>query len=158
LLRCKSHLNRGSLAVALALSNDGRIVACDSSVEWASIALRYWTEAGVANKIDLRLGPAIDSLDALITEGRSNSFDFVFIDADKSNYWNYFERALRLTRVSGLITIDNTLWSGKVADSDNHEMETEVIRTFNEKLFRDTRVDLSLVPIGDGLTLARKLR
>jgi len=146
-----------SLVVALALPPEGRITACDVSEEWTSIARRYWREAGVAHKIDLRLAPALDTLDSLIANGHGGSYDFAFIDADKGNYWGYFERAFTLLRRGGLIAIDNTLWSGLPADPKATDATTEAIRTFNRRLSEDTRVHISLVPIGDGMTLALKL-
>lgn len=145
-----------SLWVALALPADGEIVACDVSEEWTAIARRYWQEAGVAGKIDLRLAPALETLDKLLAAGQAGSFDFAFIDADKKNYWDYFERSLQLVRSAGLIAIDNVLWSGQVADPQVQDESTVAIRAFNEKLHHDQRIYLSLVPIGDGLTLALK--
>ena len=145
-----------SLAVALALPPDGRVVACDVSEEWTAIARRYWAEAGVAGKIELRLGPAVGTLDALLADGQADGFDFAFIDADKENYDNYYERALRLVRPGGLIAIDNVLWGGHVADPEAQGESLAAIRALNAKLHRDERVALSLVPIGDGLTLALK--
>ena len=145
-----------SLAIALALPDDGRIVACDVSEEWTSVARRYWSEAGVGHKIDLRLAPALETLEQLLASGAAGSFDFVFLDADKENYPRYYERLLELARPGGLILADNTLWSGRVADPANDEASTVALRGFNQRLHRDERVDLSLVPIGDGLTLARK--
>ncbi len=147
-----------SLAVALALPADGRIVACDVSEEWTAIARRYWAEAGVADKIDLRLAPALDTLDALIAAGAAGTFDFAFIDADKDEYADYYERTLELLRPGGLVCVDNVLWSGKVvypAVSDD-DYGTLAIRAFNEKLADDARISLSLLSIADGLTLARK--
>jgi predicted O-methyltransferase YrrM len=145
-----------SLAVALALPKDGRIVACDVSEEWTAVARRYWAEAGVADRIELRLAPAVDTLDALLEGGAAGTFDLAFIDADKTSYLDYYERALRLLRPGGLVMTDNTLWSGRVADPEVGDADTVALRHYNEHLHRDTRVDLSLVPIGDGLTLARK--
>jgi len=145
-----------ALVVALALPDDGRLVACDISEEWTAIARRYWDEAGVAHKVDLRLGPGADTLDALLTEGRANDFDFVFIDADKEGLDSYYEKSLELLRTGGLIAVDNTLWHGKVVDPAVTDPATEAIRVFNAKLRDDERVSLSLVPIGDGLSLARK--
>jgi predicted O-methyltransferase YrrM len=145
-----------SLATALALPDDGRIVACDVSEEWTAVARRYWQDAGVAHKIDLRLAPALVTLDALLAAGGEGGFDFAFIDADKGGYLGYYERALRLLRPGGLLLVDNTLWSGRVADPAATDADTEALRQFNAVLHRDQRVDLSLVPIGDGLTLARK--
>ncbi len=143
-----------SLAVALALPPDGRVVACDVSEEWTAIARRYWAEAGVAGKIELRLGPAVETLDALLADGQTDGFDFAFIDADKENYDNYYERALRLVRPGGLIAIDNVLWGGHVADPEAQGESLAAICALNAKLHGDERVALSLVPIGDGLTLA----
>jgi predicted O-methyltransferase YrrM len=145
-----------SLAVALALPDDGRIIACDISEEWTSIARRYWREAGVERKIDLRLGPALKTLDDLIAQGQGGRFDFAFIDADKGNYINYYERALVLVRPGGLIAIDNVLWDGKVIDPSVNDADTRAIRAFNESLHDDERVWLSMLPIRDGLTLACK--
>lgn len=145
-----------SLAIALALPDDGRIVACDVSEKWTSVARRYWAAAGVAQKIDLRLATAMETLDRLLADGEAGTFDFAFIDADKENYVGYYERALQLLRSGGLVVADNTLWSGRVADPENAEADTVALRHFNELLHGDSRVDLSLVPIGDGLSLARK--
>ncbi len=145
-----------ALAVALALPDDGRLVACDVSEEWTAIARRYWEEAGVAHKIDLRLAPALETLDGLLLEGRAGTFDFAFIDADKEGYDAYYERALELLRTGGLIALDNTLWEGKVVDPAATDVDTEAIRAINTKLAQDERVTLSLLPVGDGLTLARK--
>ena len=145
-----------TLAVALALPPDGRIVACDIDNETTATAQRYWAEAGVADKIDLRIAPALDTLDALIAEGGEERFDFAFIDADKENYDGYFERALTLLRPGGLAAIDNVLWNGSVIDPARNDPDTQAIRAFNAKLRHDDRVSISLLPIGDGLTLARK--
>jgi len=145
-----------ALAVALALPEDGRIVACDISEEWTSIARRHWADAGIAHKIDLRLAAATRTLDALLADGAAGSFDFAFIDADKSNYLPYYERCLQLLRAGGLVAVDNTLWSGRVADEADRTADTAAIRDLNDRLHRDERVDLALLPIGDGLTLARK--
>jgi caffeoyl-CoA O-methyltransferase len=145
-----------ALAVALALPVDGRVVACDVSEEWTNIARRYWNEARVGHKIDLRLGPALETLDDLLASGHGDDFDFVFIDADKKNYDAYYERALHLVRRGGLIAIDNTLWSGKVIDPAETDVDTVAIRALNEKLAKDERVTLSLLPLADGLTLARR--
>jgi caffeoyl-CoA O-methyltransferase len=145
-----------SLVVALALPDDGRIVACDVSERWTAIARNYWQAAGVDHKIDLRLAPALETLDALLADGQRSTFDMAFIDADKSQYLAYYERALELLRPGGLVLVDNTLWSGRVADLEVSDADTVALRHFNEVLHADARVDLSLVPIGDGLTLARK--
>lgn len=145
-----------STCIALAMPPEGRLIACDVSVEWTSIARQYWERAGVANKIDLRIGPGIDILDALLADGQAGTFDFAFIDADKSNYLHYYERALKLVRSGGLIGIDNTLWYGKPADPAVNDADTEAIREVNRRVHSDARVTMSLVPIGDGLTLALK--
>jgi predicted O-methyltransferase YrrM len=145
-----------ALAVALALPADGQVVACDVSEEYTAIARRYWQQAGVADKIDLRLGPAAETLAALIANGETGQFDFAFIDADKSGYDTYYEQTLQLVRPGGLIAIDNVLWSGRVADATVQDNRTGKIRALNAKIHQDDRVDLSLVPIADGLTLARK--
>ena len=145
-----------SLVTALALPDDGSIVACDVSEEWTAVARRYWREAGVAHKIELRLAPATETLEDLLAQGRAGTFDFAFIDADKTNYLAYYERTLALLRTGGLALVDNTLWSGRVADPEVADADTVALRHFNEVLHRDERVDLSLLPIGDGLTLARK--
>ena len=145
-----------ALAVALALPEGGRLVACDISEEWTIIGRRYWEEAGVDHKIDLRLAPALETLDALLAEGRAGTFDFAFIDADKEGYDGYYERALELIRSGGLVALDNTLWEGKVVDPAVTDVDTEAIRAINAKLAGDERVTLSLLPVGDGLTLARK--
>jgi caffeoyl-CoA O-methyltransferase len=145
-----------SLSVALALPDDGHIVACDVSEEWTSIARRYWKQAGVDRKIELRLAPAVETLDALLADGGEGRYDFAFIDADKTNYLAYYERVVRLLRPGGLVTVDNTLWDGAVADPADRQPDTVALREFNQRLHRDERVDLSVTPIGDGLTLARK--
>jgi predicted O-methyltransferase YrrM len=145
-----------ALSVALALPDDGRIIACDINEEWTSIARRYWREAGVDGKIDLRLAPALATLDGLISRGQGNQFDFVFIDADKTNYANYYERALVLLRPGGLIAVDNVLWYGRVIDSSFDDPDTRAIRAFNQQLRSDDRVWLSMLPVRDGLTLACK--
>lgn len=145
-----------SLSVALALPPDGKIIACDVSEEWTSMARKFWEKAGVAGKIDLRLAPANQTLDALLAAGESGKFDFAFIDADKPAYMGYYERCLKLLRPGGLIAIDNTLWSGKVADSTVQDDNTVALRKLNDFVHRDERVDVSLLPVGDGLTLLRK--
>jgi predicted O-methyltransferase YrrM len=145
-----------ALAVAEAMPPEGRLIACDVSADWTAIGKRHWIAAGVADKIDLRLGPAVATLDQLLAAGQAGSFDFAFIDADKSNYDNYYERALQLLRVGGLIGVDNTLWNGAVVDATRQDADTVAIRALNEKIHADARVDTVLLPIGDGLTLARK--
>ncbi|MBT9311274.1 class I SAM-dependent methyltransferase [Leptothoe kymatousa] len=146
-----------SLVVAMALPEDGQLIACDISDDYTAMARKYWQKAGVDHKIDLRIAPALDTLDQLIATGHSNSFDFAFIDADKSNYDNYYERALQLVRTGGLIAIDNVLWSGRVANPPaDHDNRTKRIHALNQKIHGDGRVAMSLLPIADGLMLARK--
>ena len=146
-----------ALAVAMALPANGKIVCCDVSEEWTSVARRYWKLAHLEKKIDLRLAPALRTLDALLGgEKQKGKFDFAFIDADKANYQNYFERCLKLVRKGGLIALDNTLWSGRVLDERSAEEDTRALRAFNEKLARDRRVEVALLTVGDGLTLALK--
>jgi len=145
-----------SLAVAAALPDDGYLLACDISEEYTDIARRYWQQAGIGHKIDLHLAPAVETLDRLIGQGRAADFDFAFIDADKENYEAYYERCLQLLRPEGLIAVDNVLWNGSVVNPEKQDADTRAIRAFNQKLLSDERVDISLVPIGDGLTLARK--
>ena len=145
-----------ALAVALALPEDGRLIACDISDEWTAVGRPFWEAAGVAHKIDLRLAPALETLDALIADGGAGGFDFAFIDADKACYEAYYERVLELLRPGGLMALDNTLWEGKVIDPQHADVDTEAIRAINAKLVADERVTLSLLPVGDGITLARK--
>lgn len=146
-----------TLAVALALPKHGKVIACDINIEWTKIARRFWEMAGVSDKIDLRLNPALETLDQLIQQGLEETFDFVFIDADKANYPYYYEKSLQLVRAGGVIAIDNVLWSGKVADPSIQDANTLVIRELNDKLLKDDRIDLCMLPIGDGLSLARKI-
>ena len=143
--------------VALAMPPGGKVVACDVSEEYTTIARQTWQDAGVADKIDLRLAPAIETLDGLIAAGQSGTFDFAFLDADKQNYGKYFERALTLLRTGGLIAVDNVLWSGKIIDPTDTHADTEAMRAFNRKLHLDERIALTMATIGDGLTLACKL-
>jgi predicted O-methyltransferase YrrM len=145
-----------SLVVAEALPADGKLISCDVSEEWTSIGQKYWREAGVASKIDLRIAPALETLDGLLKDGQAGTFDFMFIDADKENYDHYYERGLNLVRARGIIAFDNTLWSGKVADPSVQDESTNAIRALNSKLSKDPRIDLAVVPIGDGLSLAMK--
>jgi predicted O-methyltransferase YrrM len=144
-----------ALAVALALPDDGKLLACDISDEYTRIGLPHWQAAGVAHKIDLQLAPALATLDARIKAGEQGRYDFAFIDADKSGYDAYYERCLTLLRGGGLIAIDNTLWSGKVA-VPAEDADTAALQALNSKLLGDERVDISMLPVGDGLTLARK--
>ena len=145
-----------ALAMALALPEEGEITCCDVSKEWTDIAQRYWREAGVTAKIKLSIAPAAETLSTLISAGRGGQYDFAFIDADKTGYRTYYEKCLELLRPGGIVAVDNTLWNGSVIDDDNRSEDTLAIRRFNLALHQDERVDLSLVPIGDGLTLARK--
>ncbi len=144
-----------ALSVALGLPEDGELVACDVSEEYTAVARRHWSQAGVANRISLRLGPALDTLNELIAENRRDHFDFAFIDADKTNYWNYFEACLKLVRPGGLILVDNVLWGGRVIDTQARDEDTQAIRQFNDRLAAEKRVQRCMVPIADGLTLAR---
>ncbi len=145
-----------TLWMALALPRDGRIVTCDVSERWTFIAHRFWEQAKVQNRIQLHLRPALETLDELLENGAASSFDFVFIDADKENYLAYYEASLRLVRPGGLIAVDNTLWDGRVIDAQNNEASTEAIRAFNASLREDMRIDLAMLPVADGLTLAMK--
>ncbi|MDH3270639.1 MAG: class I SAM-dependent methyltransferase [Gemmatimonadota bacterium] len=145
-----------ALCIAKALPDDGELIACDIDAEWPSFGMRYWAEAGVSDKIHFRGGRASDTLENMLRDGMEGTFDFVFIDADKRGLDDYYEKSLRLVRTGGVIAVDNTLWSGKVADPDVTDEDTKAIRGFNASVVDDTRVDLSLVPIGDGLTLLRK--
>jgi predicted O-methyltransferase YrrM len=145
-----------STCVALSLPEGGKLIACDVSVEYTDVARRYWRLAGVEERIELRLAPAIATLDALLAEGQAGTMDFAFVDADKENYPGYYERCLDLLRPGGLLAIDNVLWGGSVADPSNTSPSTRAIRALNECLRTDERVSISLVPIGDGLFLARK--
>lgn len=145
-----------SLTIALALPIDGVLVACDISEEYTAIAKRYWRQAGVQDKIDLRIAPALQTLDSLLESGQAETFDFAFVDADKANYSNYYDRALKLLRPGGLMAIDNVLWSGRVADMQSTDKIVQTMRVFNEKVAQDDRVQVSLLPLGDGITLALK--
>ena len=143
-----------ALAVALALPDDGKIVACDISEEWTSVGKKKWEQAGVGDKIDLRIAPALETLEGLMAEGQEGTFDFAFIDADKANYLDYYKMCLKLVRKGGVIAIDNVLWSGAVIQTDINDVDTVAIRELNYYLAHDERVALSMVPVGDGLTIA----
>jgi predicted O-methyltransferase YrrM len=146
-----------TLVVALNLPADGKIIACDVSDEFTAIGVKYWQQAGVNDKIDLRIAPALETLDRLLTDGEAGTFDFAFIDADKNNYAAYYDRCLQLVRQGGLILVDNVLWYGRVADpAMNEDKRTQAIKQLNEQIYHDDRVQISLIPIGDGLTIARK--
>jgi len=144
-----------SLAVMLAMPDDARLLALDVSEEYTAVARHHWQAAGVADRVELVIAPARDTLDARLAQGEAGRYDFAFIDADKTGYLAYYERLLKLLRPGGLIVVDNTLWDGEVANPDNREAETESLRAFNDALHRDPRIDLALLPVGDGLTLAR---
>ncbi|HEU4811374.1 MAG TPA: class I SAM-dependent methyltransferase [Nocardioides sp.] len=145
-----------STAVALALPDDGMIVCCDVSEDWTSLARKYWDEAGVASKIDLRIAPAAETLDELLAAGEADTYDFAFVDADKAGYDGYYERLLRLVRPGGLIAFDNTLWGGAVLDENAEDEDTRAIQALNTKLAGDERISLCLLPVADGVTLARR--
>lgn len=145
-----------ALTIARALPENGQLIACDISEEWTAMAKRYWKDAGVDKKIDLKIAPALNTLDKLITSGLSGSFDFAFIDADKSNYINYYEKCITLVRPGGIVCVDNTLWGGSVADPAKTDIDTISIRALNKRMFEDQRTQSSLVPIGDGLHIALK--
>ena len=146
-----------SLVVALQLPQNGYVTACDTNEEWTEIAQKYWKAAKVEDKIDLHIAPAVKTLEKLISNGNEGLYDFSFIDADKINYQHYFEQSLTLVRKGGVIAIDNVLWGGRVLDNSDTEPSTRAIREFNSRLYKDERVAISMIPIGDGLTLAQKL-
>ena len=143
-----------ALAIALALPTDGQLVACDVSEQWTAVGKRFWEKAGVADKIDLRIGPALETLETLVDAKNQGYFDFAFIDADKAQYLAYYEKCLELVKRGGLIAIDNVLWGGSVIDEKKQDEDTRAIRDLNDFIAVDRRVSLSMVPIGDGLTLA----
>jgi len=151
-LEIGTYTGYSALAVALALPEDGRLICCDISEEWTAVGKPFWKKAGVEKKIDLRIGPALETL-----KGLKGAFDFVFIDADKPNYLKYYEGCLPLVRKNGIIAIDNTLWSGAVADPSRKDADTVALRQFNDALHGDPRVALSMLPLGDGVTLALKV-
>ena len=145
-----------SLIVALAMPPDGTIVCCDVSEEWTAVARRYWAQAGVADRVDLRLAPALETLDALLADGAEGTFDFAFVDARKSEYPDYHERVVQLLRSGGLAAYDNVLWGGAVADDSKQDADTLAIRRLNDRLATDERVTIAMLPLADGVTLARK--
>ena len=145
-----------ALAVALALPADGLMISCDINPEWTNVARRYWTEAGVADRIELRLGPALDTLDGLLADGAADSFDFAFVDAAKTEYPAYYDRLVRLVRPGGVILFDNVFWGGEVANPEVDDPDVRAIRDLNDRLAADERVSIAMVPIADGLTLARR--
>ncbi len=156
ILELGSFTGYSATVMASAMGEEGRLVACEVSEAFTDVARGYWEDAGVADRIELRLGPALESLEALVREGAAGSFDMIFIDADKANVLTYYERAIELARAGGLVATDNVLWSGAVIDPEDESEATEAIRELNQRVSRDERVDACLVPIGDGLTLAVK--
>ena len=145
-----------SLVMALALPDSGKLITCDISEDYTNTARQYWQKAGVADRIELKLAPALETLDALLASGQTGTFDMAFIDADKTEYIGYYERCLQLLKSGGLILVDNVLWGGRVARSEVEDSDTNTLRQFNDLLHRDERIDLSMLPLGDGLTIARK--
>ena len=156
-LEIGTYTGYSALAIALAMEPDGRVLTCEIDEAIATTAQRHWRHAGVADRIELRLGPALETLDAMLAQGSRGRFDMAFIDADKENLRAYYERCHALVRVGGLILIDNTLWSGSVADDSDHDPSTDAIRAFNVLVHEDQRVEMVLLPIGDGLTLTHKI-
>jgi caffeoyl-CoA O-methyltransferase len=156
LLEVGTFTGYSALACALALPEDGKLLACDTNPEWTKMAQQAWEEAGIAHKIELRLAPATETLSALLEQGKAGSFDMSFIDADKKNYDDYYELCLKLLRNGGLLLVDNVLWGGAVVDPEIQDENTVAIRALNEKMLRDERITFSMLPIGDGLSLARK--
>ncbi len=156
-LEVGTYTGYSALVTALAMPEDGKLVACDISQEWTDIAKSYWRKAGVAHKVDLRIAPALETLDKLLQQGEAQSFDFAFIDADKENYPLYYERVFQLIRVGGLILLDNVLLDGRIVDAESRSESVKAMRMLNEKLHEDPRINLTLLPISDGLTLVRKV-
>ncbi len=156
ILEIGTYTGYSAMWMAQALPEDGELITCDVNVEWTDVARRHWQAAGLAEKIELRIGSAIETLEGMLAEGQELSFDMVFIDADKVNYCNYYDLGMRLVRSGGLILIDNTLWKGRVADQQVQDADTCAIRDLNVRVFKDSRVDVSVNPVGDGLTLVRK--
>jgi len=156
ILEVGTYTGYATLWMAMALPSDGEIVTCDVSDEWTSVGAQFWDEAGVADKITLNLRPAIETLDGLIAQGQPGSFDFVFIDADKENYSAYFEASLKLLRSGGLMVVDNVLWGGSVIDDANQNTSTVAIRAFNRALKCDSRIEINMLPVADGITLVMK--
>jgi len=156
ILEIGTYTGYSAMCMAEALPEDGRLITCDISVEWTDVARRHWHDAGLDERIELRIGPAIETLEQLLADDQAQGFDVIFIDADKVNYCNYYELALQLLRTGGLILLDNTLWKGRVADPDFQDTDTCAIRDVNARILADTRVDVSVNPVGDGLTLVVK--
>jgi len=155
-LEIGTYTGYSALSMALAMPEDGLLITCDINQDWADMGLPYWQQAGVADRIELRIAPALETMASLLEAGQEESFDVVFIDADKGSYCAYYETGLKLLRPGGLIMLDNVLWKGKVADDSIQDPDTSALREVNDLIYQDTRVDVSMVPIGDGLTLARK--
>lgn len=145
-----------ALSAALAIPEDGKVITCDTRAEWTAVAERFWAKSDVGHKIDLRLAPAANTLQALIDSDHGAKFDFIFIDADKQNYQHYYDLSLMLLRPGGLMVVDNVLWQGKVADPNENELSTRMLRTLNKFIYSDTRVSMCMLPYGDGLTLVQK--
>jgi predicted O-methyltransferase YrrM len=156
IVECGTFTGYSALAMALALPADGKVIACDVSEEWTAIGRRFWEKAGVSARIDLRLGPAAKTLDGLLASGGAGTVDMMFIDADKPSYDTYYEHGLKLLRAGGLILIDNVLWAGDVARPEKTDADTVALRALNVKIRADRRIDLCMLPLGDGLTMARK--
>lgn len=156
ILEIGTYTGYSALCMASALPADGRLIACDLRTDWTEVADRYWQEAQVRDRIDLRIGPALETLAALRADGRDGTFDMAFIDADKTAYDTYYEACLKLLRVGGLLAIDNVIWKGAVADPTNTEDSTQALRALNAKIQADARVDMALMTIGDGMTVVRK--
>lgn len=156
ILEIGTYTGYSAMCMAEALPEDGELITCDVNVEWTDVAKRHWQAAGLAEKIELRIGLAIETLEGMLTDGQEHSFDMVFVDADKVNYCNYYDLGMRLVRSGGLILIDNTLWKGRVADPQVQDADTCAIRDLNARVFNDSRADVSVNPVGDGLTLVRK--
>lgn len=156
ILEIGTYMGFSALSMALALPEDGYLLACDINREWTDVARRYWQEAGVADKIELRIAPALETMDDLLGDEPVRLFDMIFIDADKTNYCAYYETGLNLLRSGGLVILDNVLWSGKVADAREQEPDTVALRAINRMIYQDERIDASIIPIGDGMTIARK--
>lgn len=146
-----------SICFALSLPDDGHVTCCDTSYDWTRLAVKYWEKMNLSHKISLHLAPALKTLQNLIDDNRANTYDFAFIDADKANYLNYYEHCLTLVRPGGIIAIDNVLWGGEVINADNQNENTRIIRKLNDTLYSDDRISACMIPIGDGLTLARKI-
>jgi predicted O-methyltransferase YrrM len=156
ILEIGTYMGFSALSMALALPEDGYLLACDINREWTNVARRYWQKAGVADRIELRIAPALETMDTLLADGQEGCFDLIFIDADKPSYCVYYETGLRLLRSGGLVILDNVLWKGRVADDREQDPDTVALRAINSLIFQDERVDASIIPIGDGMTLARK--